>query len=422
MALIVIPWLPAPQGASLQSLSWLSLFRWAGFPLFLIAAAWPDDAGQPAQATNRLAWLISIAGFITLFAACLTTLLATRFIAALPVLLRDPLHFTAIGQYLSGGAALLTILALAMLWRRLRSVLTLWLMVVMCAWAIQLLLLSFPIPARFTLGWYGGQLFGLFAGSLMLILLLCEITRLYPRLRAAMIAQRREHEARLLTSNAVAALIAHEIKQPLTGITTQAQAGLRWLDRPTPEFGEAREALSQIAAQGLHAGQMVDTVRASLRRHAQSRVALAPDSLIADVLAGLRAELQRHRIRVQTSLAPDLPAIIGGPAQLHQCLANLIANAIDAMAAINGPRLLSVHATFRDGSVHISVADNGPGIRPEDADRIFTPLYTNKPAGTGMGLAICRSIIDSHDGKLWVAPNRPCGAVFHVALHAAGGD
>jgi signal transduction histidine kinase len=306
------------------------------------------------------------------------------------------------------------------LWRRLRSVLDLWLMVVMCAYVIQILLVSFPAPARFTIGWYAGRLFGLLSGSLVLIVLFVEITALYARLLNALRAQRREREARLLTGNAVAAMIAHEIKQPLTSITAHAQAGLRWLDRPEPGLDEARKAFRQIAANGLRTGQVIDSVRTVFRRDAQSRIVLDPDSLIADVLACLRAELERHRIFVHTEPEPDLPDIAGDPTQLHQVLVNLVTNAIDAMAETSGPRILSISTTLRDGSVRISVADNGPGIRPEDADCIFNPLFTTKPDGMGMGLAICRSIIENHDGRLWVAPNTPQGAVFHVALRAAG--
>jgi C4-dicarboxylate-specific signal transduction histidine kinase len=170
----------------------------------------------------------------------------------------------------------------------------------------------------------------------------------------------------------------------------------------------------------LRTGQVIDSVRTAFPRNAQSRISLAPDSLIADVLACLRADLQRHRIFVHTESEPDLPAIAGDPAQLRQVLVNLVTNAIDAMAETTGPRILSVCAAFHDSSVRISVADSGPGIRPEDADRIFNPLFTTKPDGIGMGLAICRCIIEDHDGRLWIAPNTPQGAVFHIALRAAG--
>jgi signal transduction histidine kinase len=290
----------------------------------------------------------------------------------------------------------------------------------MCAYVIEIVLTSFPVPARFTVGWYGGLVFGLLSASLVLIVLLVEITALYARLLNALLAQRREREARLLTGNTVAAMIAHEIKQPLTGITARAQAGLRWLDRPAPELDEARESFRKIAANGLRTCQLIDSVRTVFRGHAQSRIALDPDLLIADVLACLRADLQRHRIVVHTEPEPDVPAIAGDPTQLRQVLVNLVTNAIDAMAESTGPRILSVCTTLRDGSVRISVADTGPGIPPEDADRIFNPVFTTKPDGVGMGLAICRSIIENHDGRLWIVPNTPQGAVFHVALPAAG--
>jgi signal transduction histidine kinase len=431
-ALIVIPWMLtfpgvfAPDGilgASLQTTPWLSLIWHAGFPLFVIAYAllhYADPAAPTAQAPHRPGFAVGSASLTVIAAVVAATLLTTLGIAALPPLLREQVHLTVAWQYLSAGAVLLTLLALALLWRRLRSVLDLWLMVVLCAYVMQILLVSFPAPARFTIGWYAGLLFGLLSCSLVLIVLLVEITALYARLLNALRAQRREREARLLTGNAIAAMIAHEIKQPLTGITVRAQAGLRWLDRPEPEIDEAREAFRQIANNGLRTSQKIDSVRTAFRCNAQSRISLAPDSLIADVLACLSADLQHYRISVHTESEPDLPDIAGDPAQLRQGLVNLVTNAIDAMAETTGPRILSIYATFRDGSVRISVADNGPGIRPEDADCIFNPLFTTKPDGMGMGLAICRSIIQNHDGRLWVAPNTPQGAVFHVALRAAG--
>jgi signal transduction histidine kinase len=165
---------------------------------------------------------------------------------------------------------------------------------------------------------------------------------------------------------------------------------------------------------------VIDRVRTVFRRDAQSRIVLDADLLIADVLACLRSDLRRHRIFVHTEPEPDLPAVAGDPTQLRQVLVNLVTNAIDAMAETTGSRTLSVCAALRDGRVRISVADTGPGIAPEDADRIFNPLFTTKPDGKGIGLAICRSIVEDHDGRLWIVPNTPQGAVFHVALPAAG--
>jgi signal transduction histidine kinase len=427
-ALIVIPWMftfpgifaPGDMlGADLQTAPWLSLIWRACFPLFVIAYALLNHAAPATQALRCPGLAVGSASLTVVAAVVAVTLLTTRGIAALPPLLRDQVHLTTNWQYLSAGTVLLTLLTLALLWRRLRSVLDLWLMVVMCAHATQILLASFAAPARFIIGWYAGLLCDLLSCSLVLIVLLVEITALYARLLNTVRTQRREREARLLTGDAIAAMIAHEIKQPLTVITASAQAGLRWLDRIEPELDEAREAFRLIVASALRTGPVIDSMRMVFRRDAQSRISIAPDSLIADVLACLRANLQRHRILVHTASEPNLPAIIGDPAQLREAFINLVTNAIDAMAEIAGPRILSVDAAFRDGSIRISVADNGPGIRPEDAERIFNPLFTTKPDGMGMGLAICRSIIQSHDGRLWVAPNTPRGAIFHVAMRVA---
>ncbi len=427
-ALIVIPWMLtfpgvfAPLGllgASVQSAAWLYVMWHAGFSLFVTAYALinrADPASRLAQAPRFAGPLASLAVVISVIAV---TLLATRYSTSLPRLLRDDIHLSGAWQYIAAATMLTSLIALATLWSLRRSVLDLWLMVVMCAYMIEIALISFPVPARFTVGWYGGRVIGLLSASLVLIVLLAETTALYARLLNALLAQRREREARLLTGNAVAAMIAHEIKQPLTGITAHAQAGLRWLDRPAPELDEARNAFRQIAANGLRTGQVIDSIRAVFRRDAQSRVALAADLLIADALACLRTDLQRHRVFVHTEPEPDLPAITGDPTQLRQVLINLVTNAIDAMTDSTGPRILSVSTTLRDGSVRISVADTGPGIPPEDADRIFNPLFTTKPDGMGMGLAICRSIVENHHGRLWIAPNTPQGAVVHIAFPTA---
>ena len=428
-ALIVMPWMltfpggfaPAGQiGAGLQSTAWLYVMWHAGFFLFVIAYALLNRTAPDIGPSRAPRVAGPLAGLAVICAVIAVTILATRFGTSVPSPLRAEEQLSGTWQW-AAAAALTSLTALATLWRRRRCVLDLWLMVVMGAYVIEIVLVSVLEPARFTVGWYGGRVFGLLGTSLVLIVLLADITGLYTRLVNALLAQRREREARLLTANAVAAMIAHEIKQPLAGITARAQAGLLWLDRPAPELDEARDALRQIAANGLRASQLIDSMRAMFRRDAQSSIVIDHDLLIADVLAGLRADLERHHIIVHTEAEPDLPAIAGDPIQLRQVLVSLITNAIDAMADISGPRSLCICTALRDGSVRISVADSGRGIPPEDADRIFNPFFSTKPGGIGISLAICRSIIENHDGRLWIAPNPPQGAVFHVALPAAGG-
>jgi C4-dicarboxylate-specific signal transduction histidine kinase len=298
-------------------------------------------------------------------------------------------------------------------------VLDLWLMVVMCAYVIEICLISFPTPARFSLGWYVGRAFGLLAGGVVLFVLLYEITTLYARVLRAVLAQRREREARMMTGNAVSASIAHEIKQPLAGMVTNADAGLLWLDRTTPDLDEARAAFKQIITDGHRAAAVIESIRASFKNDAWSKTPLDINELIMEAIALVRGELLKHRVSVQAAPNEQLPRVTAVRVQVQQVLLNLITNAIESMAAKRGMRILRVRPEAHEsGGVMVSVEDTGAGIRPQDIDRIFNPLFTTKSQGMGMGLSICRSIIEAHGGRLWAAPNTPEGAVFRFVLPA----
>src|SRR5207302_1639198 len=216
--------------------------------------------------------------------------------------------------------------------------LDLWLMVVMCAYVIEICLIAFPVPARFSFGWYAGRVFGLLSGSLLLFVLLYEITVLYAQLLRAVLAQRREREARLMTGDAVAATIAHEVKQPLSGIVTSADAGLRWLDRVTPDLDEAKAAFKQIVADGHRAAAVIESIRTIFKKGARNRTSLDVNDLIEDALSLVRGKLQKHRILVQAERNAQAPQVSGDRIQLQQVLLNLITNAIDSMAAKDEPR------------------------------------------------------------------------------------
>jgi signal transduction histidine kinase len=430
-ALIVIPWMltfpgvftpSGLLGAGLQTTNWLYILWHAGFPMFVIAYALLKDA-DPAKGmwsgSAGAAILSSVA--MTATVVCAATFIVTAGEAHLPRTMLDPLHFSTLRLYIAGYQILLSVAALIVLWVRRRSVLDLWLMVVMCAYVIEICLIAFPVPVRFSLGWYAGRVFGLVSGSLVLFVLLNEITTLYARLLRAVVAERLEREARLMTGDAVSASIAHEVKQPLSGIVTNADAGLRWLDRTTPDLDEAKAALKRITVDGLRAGTVIDSIRAIFKKDTRNRTSLNINELIGEVLALTRNDLQRHRILVQAEPNAQLPEVRGDRIQLQQVLLNLITNAIDSMAAKDGARVLRVRSQVDDGGgVIVSVADNGTGIGSQELERIFNPLFTTKSGGMGMGLSICRSIIEAHDGQLWAAPNKPEGAVFQFMLAADG--
>jgi signal transduction histidine kinase len=186
-----------------------------------------------------------------------------------------------------------------------------------------------------------------------------------------------------------------------------------------PDLDEAKAAIKQIVADGHRAGALIGSIRASFKKGVQKRTSIDVNDLIREALALVRADLEKHRILVQVEQNEQLPQVVGDRIQLQQVLLNLITNAIDSMA--DEPRLLCVKSDIHaGGGVRVSVADTGTGICSPDIDRIFDPLFTTKSEGMGMGLSICRSIIEAHKGSIWVAPNKPQGAVFQFVLPADG--
>ena len=338
-ALIVIPWmLTFPGvftpggllGAGLYTAQWLYNLRQIGFPMFVIAYALLKDADP----TKRL-WQGSVAAGIlssvalTAALVCAATPLVTAGHALLPHTMLDPVHFSLLRLYIGGCQIGLSVAALIVLWVRLRSVLDLWLMVVMCAYAIEVFLTVFPVPVRFSMGFYAGTVYALVSGSLLLFVLLYEITALYGQLLRAILAQRRERDARLMTGDAVAAAMAHEINQPLGAVIVYADTGLRWLDRPTPDLDEAKTAFKRIAAAGHRAGAVIESIRAMFKGDTRNRTSLDINELINEALVLQRNDLQKHQIVVQTDPSPQLPQVIGDRIQLQQVLLNLITNAIE---------------------------------------------------------------------------------------------
>jgi len=429
-ALILIPWvltspgLFAPGGllgAGLQSTAWLYYLWHIGFPLFVIAYALlknADPAKRRWKGALSAAILSSVA--VSVAAVFAATLLVTVGHALLPTLMRDTVSAAgSLHQYAAGCTALVILVALIVLWLQRGSVLDLWLMVVVCDYLIEIGLLMFPAANRYTVGWYAGRIFGLISSSLVLFVLLYEITTLYARLVDAVLAQRREREARLMTGDAISASVAHEVNQPLSAMIANADAGLGWLTRAAPDLQEAKEAFTHIVADGHRAGAVVAGIRAMFKKDVRARSPLDVNEIIRGVLALVDDELERHRVSVQVELADSLPSVNGDRIQLQQVLLNLTTNAIESMATTDGARALGVTSEIHaSGGVMISVRDTGTGVAPEDADRIFTPLFTTKRHGMGMGLSISRSIIEAHGGRLWAAPNASRGSVFHFVLPA----
>jgi signal transduction histidine kinase len=428
-ALMLIPWILAFPGVftpsagligGLQTTSWLYFAEHAGLPVFAIGYALSKDTDADKRVwprATRSAIALSVAVTAALVSAVAFICVAGE--ALLPRVVLDSLHLSPLWPYAGAPVALLSLSGLIVLWIRRRSLLDLWLMVVMCLYTIEIPLSYYPTPFRFSIGWYAVRVIGFFSSTLVLTVLLYEIQAIYAKLLDAVLAQRREREARLMTGDAVAATIAHEVRQPLTAMIASAEAGFRFLDRPIPRVDRAKETLKRIVADGHRAGEVVGSVRAIFRSDPRTKTSLDVDELIRNALILERDDLQKHGIKVQVQPSARLPEVQGDRVQLQQVLLNLITNAIHAMAAEDEPRILGVRSETHEGNcVIVSIADTGAGIDSQDIDRIFSPLFTTKSDGMGMGLSICRAIIQAHDGRLWVSSNSPRGSVFQFTLRA----
>jgi signal transduction histidine kinase len=199
---------------------------------------------------------------------------------------------------------------------------------------------------------------------------------------------------------------------------TNAQAGLDWLGADPPNLTQVRQTLNYIVNDGMRASEVIDRIRSLIKKAPPKRESLQLNRTVLEVTALTRGEVLKNRVRVRTQLDESLPPVQADPVQLQQVLLNLIINAIEAMRGVaEGSRELLI-ATGRtdDGSIVVSLRDTGSGLDPKQADRLFEPFFTTKLEGMGMGLAICRSIIEAHGGRLWASANEPRGAVFRFTL------
>jgi signal transduction histidine kinase len=223
------------------------------------------------------------------------------------------------------------------------------------------------------------------------------------------------HMARVTTLSALTASIAHEINQPIAAVTTSAGACLRWLDRDQPEVQRALEAARRIEEDGKRAAEIITHLKSFYKKDVvPQRERVSVNDLVGEMLVLLRSEADRHAVAMRTELAADLPGVNGHRVQLQQVLMNLMLNGMEAMSEGGGD--LTIGTCLQGGEVLVSVSDTGVGLPADQMDDIFNAFVTTKPGGTGMGLAISRTIIESHGGRLWAPVNPGRGATFHFTL------
>jgi len=243
-------------------------------------------------------------------------------------------------------------------------------------------------------------------------------TDIEDRKRAEQLQADLAHINRVTTMGELAASLAHEIKQPIAATVTNANTCLRWLKRDQPDLDEIREAATRIVEDGKRAGDIIDRLRSLYKNSPPQRELVEVNEIVHEMVALLRGEAIRYRVSMRTDLAADLPRIAADRVQLQQVLMNLMLNGIEAMKETGG--VLTVESQLEeDGRVMISVSDTGVGLPAEKTDQIFSAFFTTKPQGSGMGLAISRSIVESHGGRLWAVTNSVRGATFYFTLPTA---
>jgi signal transduction histidine kinase len=230
------------------------------------------------------------------------------------------------------------------------------------------------------------------------------------------------HATRLTSLGELSASIAHEVGQPLAAIVTTGEACLRWLGNRTPQPEEVRACVELMISEGRRASEIVLRVRSLTKGDAPQKMRLDLNEVLNDVVSLVQREVLNHRVSLRLNLAAELPPVLGDRVQLQQVLINLVINAIQAMADIGDElrQLLIKSGLDEEGHVVVAVQDSGTGIDPTNANRLFDAFFTTRPNGMGMGLSICRSIIEAHGGRVWASSNAGGGATFQFSLPSIG--
>jgi signal transduction histidine kinase len=405
------------------SVPWIYFFWHLGVPSALLAYAWLKDRQQAPYAL-RAPSRSSICWSITLVIAlvCGLTWLAAR-PELLPALFSDSTNMTPWVFRIGLLANLLNLLAFASLWMRRRSVLDQWLLVVLLALIFESMLLTIFQRAPFSFGFYAGRIFSLITSVTVLVVLIAETMKLDARLARSNMMLQRERDDKLMSMAAMAASISHEVRQPLMAIAMSSGAALQFLSRSPPALEETRSALNTIVGDSHRASQIFDGIGSLFKGTDQHEESIDMNDVVVAALRTLQGDIDEHSVVTDAELAPALARVIGHRGQLQEVIINLAKNAIEAMDSVDGRARILRLRTECIGleEIAVTVEDSGPGIDPTNLPNLFDAFITSKPHGMGLGLAICRMIIDQHGGQIsaWSNDEQKGGAFFRFTLPAA---
>lgn len=420
---LTFPGAYAPSGLigdGFNSPAWFFVLWHATFPLGILAYTLLKDGPEPVlKVGGSAATMIVLTVLGVLIVVSGLAWLATAGVGSLPAFYTDSvIRQTNLGNQVNVGLLLWYSIALVVLLARTRTILDVWLIVILVAWMPNFLVAALASSVRFSLGWYAARGFALIASFLLLSVLLTEMTVLYSRLANAFSLLRRERANRLMSVDAATAAIAHEVRAPLGAITLNASTALALLRSKPTELEEVDVILKDIERDTLRASAVISGVRALFKEATDNRTAANLSDCARQVLNLAEAELLANQVTVTTELLDNYGQVHTDPAQLQQVVLNLVRNAIDAMVSVTPDnRRLAVATEIRRGSTAVlTIQDTGVGIAEEDHDRVFDAFFTTKTSGMGLGLAISRTIVESHGGALRLVGSGPAGSTFEVTL------
>jgi signal transduction histidine kinase len=404
-------------GDGLNTPAWMYVLWHTTFPaaILLYALSKESAVAAPVRATTG-AILITVF-FVFALIAGLAWIVSEK-AEYLPSLYNENIMLqTRLGNQINLVLWVWASTALVVLLSRKRTILDLWLMVTLLVYMPNFLVAIIGSSVRFTIGWYAARFFVLVGSCMLLTVLLVETTFLYSRLASALILQRRERNNRLLSVNAVTAVMAHELRTPLGAIALNASTALSHLRSNPPELEDMDDILVDIEAESHRAGAIISSIRKMANKTTDRRALTNVEDVARSALKLLQHDLQTSEISLVVEYKGNLPEVNVDSTQLQQVIFNLVKNGMEAMSYVApNARRLRLTTDFDGESILLSVQDSGPGIPAEDRERIFDPFFTTKSGGMGLGLAISYSVIENHGGKLRLLKSDSEGSAFELTI------